>query len=196
MKTPAFLLACLLAAPVFAAPAAAPEERVEANDTDKDGKPDEWKHYRGEFVVQMERDRDKDGKPEVWVYYEQYTIPPKEGEKGAQPKTGTRSVRSEVDRNGDGKPDMIRFMKDGKPDREQADLNLDGRPDAWVYYNNKEGTKDLMIMDKNHDGRPDAWFYYGQGGTKLSGGKVDDDFDGTPDRVFGQVPEKETRQPW
>ena len=190
MRALAAVLLLALAVPA----AAAPEERVEANDTDEDGKPDEWKHYQGEFLVRMERDRDKDGKPEIWITCEQYTVPPKE--KGAAPRIGTRPLRSEVDRNGDGKPDLVRFMKNGKPDREQADLNLDGKPDAWVYYNNQEGTKELMIMDKNHDGRPDAWFYYGLGGTKLFGGRVDDNFDGTPDRVFGQVPEKETRQPW
>ena len=111
-------------------------------------------------------DTDKDGKPE----------------------------RSEVDRNGDGVPDLVRFLKEGKPEREQADLNFDGKLDAWSYY--KEGVKDFMIMDKNYDGRPDAWFYYGQGGMKLIGGKVDQDFDGKPDRTFGAVPEEEKRQPW
>ena len=143
----------------------------------------------------MERDRDKDGKPEVWVHYEPYMIQPKEGEKDAQPRPSSRPVRSEVDRDGNGTPDLVRFMKEGKPEREQADLNLDGKPDAWVYYT-KEGAKDLMIMDKNHDGKPDAWFYYGQGGMRLAGGRVDDDFDGKTDRAFGEMPEQEARQPW
>lgn len=180
--------------PPLAVPAP-PAERVEPADTDNDGKPDEWKIYQGDLLVRMERDRDKNGKVEVWVYYEQYTVPPKEGEEGGQPRTSTRPLRSEVDRDGNGTVDQVRWMKEGRPDRELADLNLDGKPDAWVYYN-KQGVKELMIMDKNHDGRPDAWFYYGQGGTKLVGGKVDEDFDGTPERMFGQVPPEETRQPW
>lgn len=170
------------------------EERVEPADTDQDGRPDEWKIYRGDLLVRMERDRDKNGKPEVWIHYEQYTVPPKEGEKDAPPRAATRPLRSEVDRDGNGTVDLVRWMREGRPDRERADLNLDGKPDAWVYY--KEGIKDLMIMDKNHDGRPDAWFYYGEGGTKLSAGKVDEDFDGKTERVFGQVPLDEARAPW
>lgn len=191
------LLLCLaLAGFACSAPAVAEElpERVEPADTDGDGKPDEWKIYRGDQLVRMERDRDKNGKPEVWIFFEPYTIPAKEGEKETQPRTGTRPVRSEVDRDGNGTPDMVRFMKEGKADREQADLSLDGKPDAWIYY--KEGVKELMIMDKNHDGRPDAWFYYEPGGMKLAGGKVDEDFDGALDRTFGQFPQEETRQPW
>ncbi len=175
---------------VFAEPA----ERVEAADTDEDGKPDEWKVYKGDLLVRMERDRNGDGVREVRVHFEPYTIPPKEGEEGGEPRTGTRPARSEVDRDGNGTVDLVRFMKAGRPDREQADLNLDGKPDAWAYY--KEGVKELMIMDKNRDGRPDAWFYYSQGGTKLDGGRVDEDFDGVPERVFGQIPAEEARQPW
>ncbi|MBI3322435.1 MAG: hypothetical protein HYZ94_02000 [Candidatus Omnitrophica bacterium] len=184
---------------IFACPCSAlsqepAQERVEAEDTDGDGKPDQWKVFQGDLLVRMERDRDQNGKPEVWVHYERYTIPPKEGEEGGQPRTSSRPSRSEVDRDGNGTPDIVRFMKEGRPEREQADLNLDGKPDAWAYY--KEGVKEFMIMDKNHDGRPDAWFYYGQGGGKLEAGRMDEDFDGTPDRVIGNPPAEETRRPW
>ena len=155
----------------------AAQERVEAVDTDKDGKPDEWRYYQGQELVRVERDLDHDGKPEVRIWM-----------KNGKPE------RSEVDRNGDGKPDLIRFFKDGKPERDQADLNLDGKPDAWIYY--KDGVKDLMIMDKNFDGKPDAWFYYGQGGTKLVAGKLDEKFDGKSYRTFGTLPKEEKREPW
>lgn len=152
-------------------------ETVETVDTDKDGKPDEWKHFEGKDLTRIERDRDHDGNREIKIWM-------KEG----------KPERSEVDRNGDGTPDLVRFLKEGKPLREQADLNFDGKLDAWSYY--KEGVKDFMIMDKNHDGQPDAWFYYGQGGLKLIGGRVDEDFDGKTDRSFGAFPQEETRKPW
>jgi len=166
------LFACVLQSfPAFAA------ETVEAVDTDKDGKPDEWKYSEGGVLVRVERDRNHDGKPEIKIWM-----------KAGKPE------RSEVDRNGDGTPDLVRFLQAGKPLREQADLNFDGKLDAWSYY--KEGVKDLMIMDKNYDGQPDAWFYYGQGGLKLIGGKVDEDFDGKSDRSFGAFPKEEDRKPW
>ena len=166
------LFACALQSlPAFAA------ETVEAVDTDKDGKPDEWRYSEGKELVRVERDRNHDGKPEIKIWM-----------KAGKPE------RSEVDRNGDGTPDLVRFLQEGKPLREQADLNFDGKLDAWSYY--KEGVKDLMIMDRNYDGQPDAWFYYGQGGLKLIGGKVDEDFDGKIDRSFGAFPKEEKRKPW
>jgi len=167
------LIFCLLFFPVAAFAA----ETTEAVDTDKDGKPDEWRVSENGVLVRIERDRDHDGKREIRILM-------KEG----------KPERSEVDRNGDGVPDLVRFLKEGKPAREQADLNFDGKLDAWSYY--KEGVKEFMIMDKNHDGQPDAWFYYGQGGLKLIAGKVDEDFDGKPDRAFGALPKEETRGPW
>ena len=183
----ALSLSLLLAA---AAPVRA-EERVEAADTNQDGKPDEWKIYDGQTLVRVERDRDGDGKREVRIILETVEVLPPEG---GPPRRQQRAIRSEVDRNGDGKPDLVRWMKEGQPDRERGDVNLDGRPDLWSYY--RKGTKELTIMDKNHDGRPDAWFYYDPTGVRLSGGRVDENFDGTPDRTFGKVPEREDRQPW
>lgn len=158
--------------PVFAA------ETVEEVDTDKDGKPDEWKYYQANQLDRVERDRDHNGIREIKIWM-------KEG----------KPERSEVDRNGDGTPDLVRFLQEGKPVREHADLNFDGKLDAWSYYR-EGGVKDFMILDKNHDGRPDAWFYYGQGGLRVAGGKVDEDFDGKTDRTFGAFPKEEKRGPW
>ena len=151
-------------------------ERVEQKDSDSDGTPDEWKIYDGDRLVRIEKDRDKDGRREAVIFIEQ-----------------EKPVRAEVDRNRDGRADMIRLYVAGKPEKERFDQDFDGRWDVWVFY--KEGVKDLMIRDKNFDGKPDAWFYYAESGSKVVGGRVDGDFDGTPERVFGAVPEKETRQP-
>ena len=156
--------------------------RSEAADTNKDGKPDEWKIYdEKDHLIRMEKDRDGDGRAEVAIFFDD-----------TQPKP--KPVRSEVDRNGDGKPDLVRWLKAGQPEREQADLNFDGKADGWTFY--KNGQKDLMILDKNYDGKPDAWFYYGMGGMNLIGGKVDENYDGTFDRTWGLLPTEETRQPW
>ena len=167
----------LFFAVVFSASLALAAERVEKADTNKDGKPDEWKYYQGDQLDRIERDGDYDGKPEIKLWM----------------KKG-KPDRSEVDRNGDGKPDLTRFMEDGKPVREQGDLNFDGKLDVWSYY--KGTDKDFMIVDKNYDGRPDAWFYYGPRSLKVIGGKMDEDFDGKIDKSFGAFPEEEKRQPW
>ena len=73
-------------------------ETTEAADTDKDGKPDEWRISDGGKLVRIERDRDRDGKREIRIWM-----------KDGKPE------RSEVDRNGDGVPDLVRFLKEGKP---------------------------------------------------------------------------------
>ena len=157
---------------------AAEPERKEALDTDKDGKPDEWRYYQGKALIRIERDKDHNGRVDIWLYV-------KDG----------KTDRAEMDRNGDGKSDMERLMMiDGKTDRERADLNFDGKWDAWSFY--KNGIKESMIMDKNYDGRPDAWFYYAPNGIQILGAVMDDNHDGKPDRTIGTVPEGETRQPW
>ena len=180
--TPLGVVVVLIAGPVFAEQVGTVlPQRVEAKDTNGDGKPDEWRYYQGdgrqEVLIRVERDRDGDGRREVVIFFE-----------------NGKPVHSEVDRNGDGRPDITIFMKDGKPERESADTNFDGKTDVWVYY--KNSIKDLMIRDKNFDGKPDAWFYYDKAGLKIIGLILDDNFDGKPDRTSGTVPKTEERKPW
>jgi len=91
-------------------------------------------------------------------------------------------IRSEVDSDYDGKIDFWAYYKNGKTERQEIDRNNDGRRDAWAYF--EQGVKVRQEVDTNHDGRIDAWFYYKQG--KLCGRAVDSDFDGKIDKVLGE----------
>ncbi len=93
-------------------------------------------------------------------------------------------TRSEVDSDYDGKIDFWAYYKDGKTERQEIDRNNNGRRDAWAYF--EQGAKVRQEVDTNHDGRVDAWFYYKLG--KLCGRAVDGDFDGRIDKVLGEVP--------
>jgi len=93
-------------------------------------------------------------------------------------------TRSEVDSDYDGKIDFWAYYKNGKTERQEIDRNNDGRRDAWAYF--EQGVKVRQEVDTNHDGRIDAWFYYKLG--NLCGRAVDSDFDGKIDKVLGEVP--------
>ena len=95
-------------------------------------------------------------------------------------------TRSEVDSDYDGKIDFWAYYKNGKTERQEIDRNNDGRRDAWAYF--EQGVKVRQEVDTNHDGRIDAWFYYKQG--KLCGRAVDSDFDGKIDKVLGEITTK------
>lgn len=93
-------------------------------------------------------------------------------------------TRSEVDSDYDGKIDFWAYYKNGKTERQEIDRNNNGIKDAWAYF--EQGVKVKQEVDTNHDGRVDAWFYYKLG--KLCGRAVDSDFDGKIDKVLGEIP--------
>lgn len=95
-------------------------------------------------------------------------------------------IRSEVDSDYDGNIDFWAYYKNGKTERQEIDRNNDGRRDAWAYF--EEGVKVRQEVDSNHDGRIDTWFYYKLG--KLCGRSVDSDFDGKIDKVLGETSTK------
>src|SRR5262249_44687269 len=47
------------------------------------------------------------------------------------------SDAQKVDANGDGKPDIIHVIKNGKEVCRVVDLNLDGKWDAFIYYDDQ-----------------------------------------------------------
>jgi hypothetical protein len=145
-------------------------ERVEAKDTDRDGKPDEWRIYQGSALVRMERDRDGDGHREVVVLVEK-----------------ERPVSSTLDRNGDGRPDLFRrYSPAGLPEFDEGDLDLDGQIDYWAWY--QQGFKAMAAQDRKKDGEPDAWFFYDPIPQRVVGGAVDEDGDGRYERQWGAAP--------
>lgn len=149
---------------------AQPQERIEAKDTDKDGKTDEWRIYEGKDLKRMERDRDGDGFKEVVVFFEK-----------------NRAVRATIDRNQDGKPDLFRrYDSLGLPESDDGDLDFDGRIDYWAWY--RQGLKWVAAQDRNRDGEPNAFFVYDPPTMQVVGGAIDEDGDGLYERQWGAFP--------
>jgi hypothetical protein len=66
---------------------------------------------------------------------------------------------------------------------EVKDINQDGVPDLWVYYNpSRPGEVVRQEEDTNTDGRVDTWSTFAEG--KLARREVDSNGDGRPDVVY------------
>ena len=115
------------------------------------------------------RDRNEDGTADIWLY---------RNEKGEH-------IKSEADRDYDGKPDYWRYLDNGRIEREEGDLDFDGELDIWVYYS--DGKKARGEKDNNKDGKPDMFIYYDQTG-QMAGLQKDTDFDGKIDETVGVIP--------
>lgn len=59
-----------------------------------------------------------------------------------------------IDVNGDGRPDVVRVEANGRELCRMADLNFDGRPDAFVYFD-EQGRVRRRESDFDRDGRID-----------------------------------------
>jgi hypothetical protein len=71
-------------------------------------------------------------------------------------------VCREVDLNGDGIKDIVRFYNDeGRPTREEADRDLDGAVDSITYFAN--GRIVRRELDTTRDGRVDTKVYFEDG---------------------------------
>jgi hypothetical protein len=110
------------------------------------------------------------------------------------------------DRDGDGRPDLWRYERDGKLVREVFDDDADGTPDRTVHYepgskriarveqdDDGDGQTDTWVIyengkmnqrraDTNHDGQVDAWTFY-DGNGQITRQAQDLDGDGTRDRA-------------
>jgi hypothetical protein len=88
--------------------------------------------------------------------------------------------RQEIDMNFDGKVDSVFiYEKDGKVKEEMLDTNYDGNMDNWREYSNGEVTVDRI--DSNYDGKADIWFYIDRG--RIYKIEKDTNADGQPDEV-------------
>jgi hypothetical protein len=90
-------------------------------------------------------------------------------------------VRSQKDKNGDGKPDFFCRYRNGFKSRAYADLNFDGKIDAWYYYNEK-GALVREDRDTDKDGKPDAFYEYPEGSRQFVWKQYDRNGDGKIDR--------------
>lgn len=109
----------------------------------------------------------------------------------------------EVDTNGDGIKDVVRFYdNEGRKSRERADSNFDGKPDTWIRFAKGrvvrveldrtgdgkieetrfylKGKLSRIQLDSNGDGKADVWEMYSHGRLDRMG--EDLDFDGRVDR--------------
>ena len=75
--------------------------------------------------------------------------------------TGSSSAQK-VDTNGDGIPDIVRVMVDGRETCRMVDLNHDGRADSYVYFDGS-GNVRRRESDFDRDGRVDEIAYYAAG---------------------------------
>ena len=68
---------------------------------------------------------------------------------------GNSASAAKIDINGDGKPDIVHVMKGDKEVCRIVDLNLDGNPDSFIYYEADGKTERRRESDFDRDGRPD-----------------------------------------
>jgi hypothetical protein len=100
-----------------------------------------------------EYDTSGDGKPDVFKVFRRL---------GTEPLYRLVMSCREADLNGDGIRDVVRFYDDeGRPLREEADRNFDGKPEEFTIYQNGEIMQ--REVDTNGDGVVDLKIYYDGG---------------------------------
>ena len=87
----------------------------------------------------------------------------------------------ESDVNKDGNPDGWTYVKNGNVEKQEIDINFDGRIDA-VYMYEWNGKVREEILDTNYDGRMDNWRTYEDG--SLVEDQIDSNSDGEVDMWF------------
>jgi hypothetical protein len=88
--------------------------------------------------------------------------------------------RQEIDMNFDGRVDSVfMYERDGRVKEELLDTNYDGKMDNWRFYDNGEIVKDSI--DSDFDGKIDLWFYIDNG--RIYKMEEDTDGDGEPDNA-------------
>lgn len=91
-----------------------------------------------------------------------------------------RPLREEADRDFDGRVDSVNFFENGAVVRREIDGNHDGRVDGWTFL--ERGVPTRGERDVNGDGRKDHWEYYENGRVVRVGEDLDGD--GRVDRWF------------
>ena len=87
-----------------------------------------------------------------------------------------------LDADGDGKPELVRFVdpESGLLVRQDEDRDYDGRIDAWSDF--EWGDLVRRTTDGNGDGEADAWERYERG--RMTERQVDRDYDGVRDGFY------------
>jgi hypothetical protein len=72
------------------------------------------------------------------------------------------SKAQKIDTNGDGKPDLVHVMSDGREVCRMIDFNFDGVPDTWIYFD-EQGRIRRRESDFDRDGKLDEVAKYVNG---------------------------------
>lgn len=141
------------------------DQVVRTYDLNKDGKPDDWKHFKlvtgpdgqtHEQLVERELDTNFDGKVDLTTWFDD---------------DGQR-VKEIYDLDFDGQPDVIDSFEHGVLIKKEFFQTHRDKPDATAYY--EGGKKVRLERDTHGNGKIDTWEYYENG--KLS--RIGEDVDG------------------
>jgi hypothetical protein len=116
-------------------------------DTDRDGQGDRWIAYAGNLRSEIWKDGRHTGRPDVRLVF------------GAG---GSRLLRIELDRNGDGRSERILHYSGSMLTAEAHDTNGDNNLDTFDYFDS-EGQVGLREEDLDGDGRIDVRSVYEAG---------------------------------
>jgi len=78
----------------------------------------------------------------------------------------SEAVKVDVKGRGGGRADIIHVMRGGKEICRMVDLNMDGKPDVFIYYD-EQGRERRREQDFDRDGRADEITVYENGQIKL-----------------------------
>ncbi len=116
-------------------------------DTDRDGRGDRWIAYAGNLRSEIWEDGRDTGRPDVRLVF------------GAR---GSRLLRIELDRNGDGQPERILHYSGSLLTAEARDTDGDNRLDTFDRFDS-DGNVGLREEDLDGDGRIDVRSVYRDG---------------------------------
>ena len=154
-------------------------------DRNADGRPDLWTKTASDGTQREALDENHDGRVDRINIYD----------------ADHRLIRSEEDRDGDGRLETVSLFENGEIYKRLSDDDGDGRIDSWTFFRGGEmvrhevdrdadGMKDLSMVydagelvreeeDRNADGRPDLISHYRNG--EVVERAEDSDFDGRTD---------------
>lgn len=164
--------------------------KVQQFDMNHDNTPDAFKYFRSEtdaagkeklILVKREIDFNFDTKIDVWSVYENDGLTPAE---------------EKYDLDFDGKVDSVVSYKAGVVEKRMLDMNFDGTMEVTKYYDgtNAQGEENLVRVERDldRDGRPDQWEYYENG--EILKAEEDKDHDGEPDTVLYDATRERIKQ--
>jgi hypothetical protein len=133
-------------------------------DSNGDGRGDRTtRHKEGaKRPYRIESDVDFDGRVDRWEDFDEAGNLVRFAVGGAAGADG-RHYRYEHDRDGDGRPERVEIVEQGRIARIELDSDRDGRPDRWQEWAGGRMTRESLDLDQ--DGKADRRLSYGPKGT-------------------------------